>query len=155
MTTTLPLCAGSGARTCNWNPHLRAVCQYSPLGHACFTSGGSGGCEGMVLLLWQFWWVFRVFDVASVVFGWAWDSKRQAVFHCRAGGSPPLPPAYQRPLCAFFTPSKQKTAVIPASVNFESVGKRAASNKNAVYHLHASTSNFTANYFFEMRIVAL
>ena len=32
------------------NPHPRAVCQNSPLGHACFTSGGSGGCEGMVLL---------------------------------------------------------------------------------------------------------
>jgi hypothetical protein len=43
-----------------------------------------------------------VFDVVSAVFGWAWDSKRQAVFHCRAGGSPPLPPAYQRPLGMFF-----------------------------------------------------
>ena len=31
----------------------------------------------MVLLLWQFWWVFRVFDEVSAVFGWAWDSKRQ------------------------------------------------------------------------------
>ena len=56
----------------------------------------------MVLLLWQFWWVFRVFDVVSAVFGWAWDSKRQAVFNFRAGGSPPLPPAYQRPLGMFF-----------------------------------------------------
>jgi hypothetical protein len=56
----------------------------------------------MVVLLWQVWWVFRVFDVVSAVFGWAWDSKRQAVFHCRAGGSPPLPPAYQRPLGMFF-----------------------------------------------------
>ena len=49
-----PTPQGGLARTCNWNPHLRAVCQNSPLGHACFTSGGSGGCEGMVLLLWQF-----------------------------------------------------------------------------------------------------
>ena len=44
----------------------------------------------------------KVFDVASAAFGWAWDSKRQAVFHCRTGGSPPLPPAYQRPLGMFF-----------------------------------------------------
>ena len=100
------------------NPDPWAVCQNSPLGHVCFTSGGSGGCEGMVLLLWQFWWVFRVFVVVSAVLGWGWDSKRQAVFLCRAGGNPPLPPAYQRPLGAFFTPSKQKTVGILASVNF-------------------------------------